>query len=411
MEHRITPDPQRSRATAEVVARASYGRLVAWLAARGAGIAAAEDALADAFVKALERWPIDGPPDNPEAWLLTAARRKLIDANRHSQVRHGAMDDILRSIDERDSAPAAALPDERLRLMYICAHPAIDPSIRTPLMLQTVLGLDARTIAGAFLTSPSTMGQRLVRAKRKIAEARIVFADPDPEDLAERTEAVLDAIYAAFGAHFDDAQRQGAGLAEEALFLARLVARLTPKTAEAHGLVALIAFIHARDAARSPSAAYIPFDSQDTTLWRVDLISEAELSLATAAQLATHGRYQLEAAIQSAHVARRLYGADTRRHVVMLYDRLLTIAPSVAAIIARAAAINAAGEPEQALISLDAIDPQRVDRHQPYWATRAAIAARLNLPCAVDCYQRAIGLSDDASVRSFLAERQNDVTA
>jgi RNA polymerase sigma-70 factor (ECF subfamily) len=404
-----------ARAAAEAAARDSYGRLVAYLAARTRNIAAAEDALSDAFAAALEHWPREGPPASPDAWLLTAARRKLIDAGRRASVRKAAEPDILRAVEEAaDLGAKETIVDERLNLLLICAHPAIDESVRTPLMLQTVLGLDAARIASAFLVSPATMGQRLVRAKRKIAEARIPFAAPEPQDLAPRAEAVLDAIYAAFGAGYDDAAGDdgGADLAREAIFLAGLAARLFATNAEAWGLLSLMTFVEARRAARRVAGRYVPLDKQETARWDLKSVAAAEETLAQAARLKSPGRFQLEAAIQSAHVSGRLSGADTRAAVVRLYDRLLAVAPSTGAEIARAGALLKAGRAKEALMALDAIDQERAGDHQPYWATRAhALAAcgdRLNATAAFD---RAIGLSSDPAARAFLAEVKASISA
>lgn len=399
-----------ARRTAEETARASYGRLLAYLAARTRDIAAAEDALAEAFAAALSHWPLTGAPASPEAWLLTAARRKLIDNARRAATRRDAEPDIVRAIDEAEAMSREdRFVDDRLKLLFICAHPAIDFGVRTPLMLQTVLGLDAARIASAFLVSPATMSQRLVRAKRKIAEARISFETPDADDLAPRAEAVLGAIYAAFGAGYDvgDGAEGGGDLADEAMFLARLVNDLLPDDSEALGLLALMSYVEARRDARRAGGAYVPIDDQDTSLWNARLIEAGDDALGKAARLRAPGRYQIEAAIQSAHISGRLSGEDTRAATVRLYDRLVRIAPSIGAEIARAAALLRADEPCAALAALDSIDAARITDHQPYWATRAhALAALRRCAAAAEAFDRAIGLSSETATRAFLQQQK-----
>ncbi len=394
-----------ARAIAEETARASYGRLVAYLAARTRDIAAAEDALNDAFAAALSHWPKTGVPDAPEAWLLTAARRKLIDAARRRETRRVSEPDLLLAVEEAQAMAASdTFIDERLKLLFICAHPAIEETIRTPLMLQTVLGLDAARIASAFLVSPATMGQRLVRAKRKIADARIPFETPADHDLAPRAADVLNAVYAAFTAGYDgDAEHDASDLSHEALFLARLAANLLPDDAEAQGLLALMCYVDSRRAARRANGAYVPLDEQDVSLWSQSLIDEADDALARAARLYAPGRYQYEAAIQSAHISGRLGGEDTSGAVIRLYDRLIAIAPAIGAEIGRAAALIKAGRADRALAALDAMNEARIATHQPYWATRAhALAALMRPDEARDAFERAIGLSTDAAARAFL---------
>lgn len=411
----MTDAAAKARAAAEAAARESYGRLLAFVGSRARDIAAAEDALGEAFAAALEHWGRVGPPANPDAWLLTSARRRLIDASRRAGVRKAAEPDVKRAIEEAAALAAEEkFVDERLLLLFICAHPAIDEAARTPLMLQTVLGLDAARIASAFLVSPATMGQRLVRAKRKIAEARIPFAAPEAQALDSRAGAVLDAIYAAFGAGYGDAGGEdgGADLAREAIFLAGLAARLLATNAEAWGLVALMTFVEARRVARRTHDRYVPLDEQDTALWDKRAIAAAEETLAQAARLKSPGRFQIEAAIQSAHVSARLTGADTRAAVVRLYDRLLAIAPSTGAEIARAGALLKAGRAQEALTALGALDPDRIARHQPYWATRAyALAACGAHQEALPAFDRAIGLSSDAAARAFLAKAKASISA
>ena len=396
---------------AELAARASYGRLLAYLAARWRDVARAEDALGDALLAALETWPRTGVPDNPVAWLLTAARRRLVDGARHAGVAAAAEADLKVMLDERADASPAAFPDERLALLFVCAHPAIDEAARTPLMLQTVLGLDAARIASAFLVAPATMSQRLVRVKAKIREAGIRFEIPAPGELAARLDAVLEAIYAAYGSGWEDvagADPRRHGLAEEAIWLGRLVARLRPDEPEAQGLLALMLHCEARRAARRDAAgAYVPLGFQDLRRWSRPMIEEAEEVLAGAARLKAAGRFQLEAAIQSVHAQRVRTGETDWEAVTLLYEGLLRHAPTIGARVAHAAALGEARDDEAGLAALDAIPPDEVATYQPYWALRGHVLKALGRAAeAGEAYERAIGLSEDPAVRAFLLGRR-----
>lgn len=396
---------------AELAARASYGRLLAYLAARWRDVARAEDALGDALLAALETWPRTGVPDKPEAWLLTAARRRLVDGARHAGVAAAAEADLKVMLDEQADASPAALPDERLALLFVCAHPAIDEAARTPLMLQTVLGLDAARIASAFLVAPATMSQRLVRVKAKIREAGIRFEIPAPGELAARLDAVLEAIYAAYGSGWEDvagSDPRRRGLAEEAIWLGRLVARLLPDEPEAQGLLALMLYCEARRAARRDAAgAYVPLGFQDLRRWSRPMIEEAEEVLAGAARLKAAGRFQLEAAIQSVHAQRVRTGETDWEAVTLLYKGLLRHAPTIGARVAHAAALGEARDAEAGLAALDAIPPDEVATYQPYWALRGHVLKALGRAAeAGEAYERAIGLSEDPAVRAFLLGRR-----
>ncbi|PWJ90509.1 RNA polymerase sigma-70 factor (ECF subfamily) [Mesorhizobium loti] len=398
-----------ARAAAEVAARQSYGKLVAWLAARTRDVAGAEDALADAFAAALERWPQTGVPRKPEAWLLAVARRRRVDAVRRRLTSEAGREHLKLIAEEAEAHMTDEdLPDERLRLMFACAHPAIESSVRSPLILQTVLGFDAATIASAFLVSPATMSQRLVRAKTRIRETGIPFRVPERAELGERLDAVLEAIYAAFAEGWSEpagTETQRRNLATEGIWLGRLVASLLPEEPEALGLLSLMLFAEARRAARRDTAGdYVPLAEQDYTLWDRALVDEAEALLSRAATMGVIGRYQLEAAVQSAHAARRLTGRTDWAAIRELYDALLSITGSPVVAINRAVAI---AEAEGAVAGLAALyvlgDDKRLDDYQPYWAARAGLLARLGqVPQATDAYDRAIGLERDPAVRRFL---------
>ncbi len=327
---------------AELAARASYRRLLSILAVRTHDFAGAEDALAEAFLAAVTQWPLDGVPRNPEAWLLTAARRKLVDAGRRRRTRDEKH--VLLQVNVDDAAADGDLfGDERLRLLFACAHPGIDAAVRPPLMLQTVLGLDAARIATALRVAPKTMGQRLWRAKTKIRDARISF-DVAAEDLRERSFAVLEAIYAAYASGWEDVAAGAAasrGLTEEAIWLARLTVRLLPEEPEARGLLALMLDAEARaKARRGEDGAFIPLTEQDPSRWDPQHIAEAEAILTEAARMGCVGPLQLEAAIQSAHLDARRSGSRDDGALALLYDALVQIAPTLGVRVAHAVALS-----------------------------------------------------------------------
>jgi predicted RNA polymerase sigma factor len=400
---------------ADAIARRSYGKLVAFLAARTHDVAAAEDALSEAFASALTDWPRTGCPTNPEAWLLTVARRKLIDRTRHEQLVE--FHAIVEGLEIAAANPVVEeIPDRRLALIFACTHPAIDAAMRAPLILQTILGLDAGRIASAFLISPATMGQRLVRAKTKIREAGIPFSIPGRDELSDRLDSVLNAIYAAFSEGWIDATGADIArrdLAEEAIFLGRLVTQLLPDEPEGLGLLALMLYAEARrPARRSLQGDYIPLAEQDPALWDAPKIVEAEALLMHASTQAQIGRYQLEAAIQSAHIARRRTGLANWRSIAQLYDALLTVSSSPVVAINRALTIAEIQGPSEALKALKQIeDDPRLTSYQPYWAARAALFARIGAHAeAREAYDIAIGLERDPAIRRFLQERQSAVT-
>jgi len=402
-----------ARRAAELAARASYGRLVAYLARRWRDVGAAEDALGDAFVAALATWPRDGVPEKPEAWLLAAARRRLLDGARHATVQTRALPTIHAVVDEAQGAASSerVFPDERLGLLFVCAHPAIDEGMRTPLMLQTVLGLDAARIAAAFVVPAATMGQRLVRVKTKIRDAGIGFEVPETRELPLRLGPVLEAIYAAYGSGWDDvagADTRRQGLAEEAIWLGRLVARLVPDEPEAHGLLALMLHCEARRGARRDAAGgYVPLSEQDPTGWSWPVIEEAERILLAAARAGKPGRFQLEAAVQSAHAQRGITGRTDWAAIGLLYGGLIGIAPTVGATVARAAALAEAEGADRGLAALNAMPADAIAGYQPFWALQAHLLGRLaRTEEAARAYARAIELASDRAVRAFLAEKE-----
>ncbi|MBC8790107.1 MAG: RNA polymerase subunit sigma-70 [Tagaea sp. CACIAM 22H2] len=409
-------DTQIARRAAEAAARDSYGRILAYLAARARNIAACEDALADAFRAALETWPLRGVPDRPEAWLLTAARRNLAHVWRHENVRAAAAPDlaVLAPEEAQDISAAPAIPDERLKLLFVCAHPAIEQSARTPLMLQTVLGLDAARIASAFLVSPAAMGQRLVRAKTKIRDAGIAFTIPEMDELPKRLEEVLAAIYAAYTCGWEDAigtDPDRRGLATEAVWLTRVLVGSLPDEPEARGLLALMLHCEARRAARRDAAgAFVPLDRQDTALWDHSMIGEAEACLTAAARQGRLGRYQLEAAIQSVHAGRAKSGRVEWVALDALYDRLVGIAPSLGALVGHAVVRAKVVNAQAGLDLLAYADSETTATYQPFWVARARLLAEAGArEEAVAAYKKAIGLTEDSALRDHLVAAMHDI--
>ncbi|MDX2175312.1 MAG: DUF6596 domain-containing protein [Candidatus Sumerlaeia bacterium] len=395
---------------AEASARDAYGRLLARLALRARDIDTAEDALSDAFADALRAWPRDGVPRNPEAWLLTAARRRLLDGARREGARRRLSEAAaaLLAATEQPMPGDTPFADERLEMMFLCAHPALSQEVRAPLMLQVVLGFDAAAIGSVFLVPPSTMGQRLVRAKARIRDSGMRFERPSGSELAERLPFVLDAVYAAYGAAWEDAAPGGGGgLGGEALALAEVAAEHLPGEAEAKGLLALILYCESRRRARrSEGGEFVPVSEQDAALWDRGAHQRAEGLLRDAARLGRPGRYQTEAAIQSALMARAFGPPADSAMVAALHDALLRTEISAGAWVARAAARGAAFGPGAGLAALEAGGPAGLADYQPYWAVRADLLARAGRREEAErAYERAAGLATDPAVRRFLRRR------
>lgn len=401
-----------SHRAAERVARASYGRLVAHLARRWRDLAAAEDALAQAFATALARWPEDGVPSSPEGWLLTAARRNLLQAARHQRVVGEASRALLAREEELRSVEPAALPDHRLQLMLVCTHPAIDPSLHAALMLQAVMGVDAARIASAFLVSPEAMTKRLGRVKAKLRANGVRFELPEPEALVPRLSAVLEGIYGAYTLAGSAALGEpSAALTEESVTLAEVVAALAPDQPDALGLLALIRACEARrPAQRDDAGRFVPLDRQDTARWDHAAIVDAGRLLARAAALGRPGPFQLEAAIQAAHAQRAFTGVTPWPEIFHLYRQL---SPTVGARVGMAVAqAEATGDAAGALALLDGVSPEHAARHQPWWVARAHLLAKLGRRDEAEAaLRRAVGLTQDPAVRAHLLARAAELAA
>lgn len=393
-------------AETERIARDAYGRLVAYLAWQWRDLAAAEDALSEAFVAALTHWPQQGVPDAPDAWLLTAAKRVLLQRHRHRRVEQAP--ELLALFDEEPSVePVCGIPERRLQLMCACVHPALAARDHAPLMLQAVLGLDAKTIARAFLQAPAAMAQRLVRAKARIREAGARFELPEADELPHRMAAVLEALYGAYTVGSDlasPAPEAEGELRDESMYLASLVVQLQPEDAEALGLMALMLHAEARRPAQfGIDGQFVPLTLQDTAQWQRDPMLRAEHLLRSAAALRRPGPFQLEAAIQSAHNQRAFTGSTPWPAIAALYGLLVAHQGGIGAHIGQAVAMAEAGDSPQALGLLEALPAAGMASYQPYWVALAHLLRKAGRSAEADAaLQRGIGLTADERVRRFL---------
>jgi len=398
--------------SADVAARDSYGRLLALLAAATSDLAAAEDALADAFERALRTWPSQGVPDSPDAWLLTVARNRLRDVWKSARVQRAVpLDDGWHALAGTDDIDVDSIPDRRLELMLVCAHPAIERAAHTPLMLNTVLGFTADQVGRAFSVPPSTMATRLVRAKKRIKAAGIPFRIPDRADLPARMASVLEAVYGAYVIDWATGP-QARRLPSEALHLAEVLATLVPGDPEARGLAALIELSAARAPARADAGGrFVPLAEQDPSLWNPNLISRAHEHLRAAHARGQLGRFQLEAAIQAVHCARERDGTTDWQALLALHRILQSVAPSLGSGVALAAVTAEVDGPAAGLATLDALlaeAGQPARRFQPARATRAHLLDRLGREEeAVAAYDSAISLTHDTAERQYLEHRRD----
>lgn len=408
----MTSDQAEVKKTIEHIAKASYGKLLAFLSVQFKDIQACEDALSESFQIAYEKWSLEGLPKNPEAWILTVAKNKMIDFFRSVEVRQKATSTVEMLIDEsHDVSVAHELIDERLKLMFVCCHPSIDESVRTPLMLQTVLGLESAEIASAFLVSPSAMMKKLVRAKQKIKLAKIEFRVPGVGELEDRLEFVLEAVFAIYGMSWDNlsvSENSIKDLDSEAIHLAQVLVQLLPEASEPKGLLAMMLFCESRkQARRNSNGEFVPLDQQDIQKWDSGLILQAETLLREAFSQQKIGRFQLEAAIQSAHTARVSQKLNNWKEIVVLYNGLISKVDSLGARVSQAAAMIELHGAQLGLKYLNEILNEKVMSYQPYWVVKAHALEKLNQKLeAQNAYDRAIGLSEDIAVRKYLLDRK-----
>jgi RNA polymerase sigma-70 factor (ECF subfamily) len=400
------------RAAAAVAARDSYGRLLALLSASTSDLAAAEDALADAFERALRTWPERGVPGNPDGWLLTVARNRLRDRWKSAQSQLTGPLDVERDAPVHlDDLDLDAIPDRRLELMLVCAHPAIERAAHTPLMLNTVLGFTADQVGRAFSIPASTMATRLVRAKRRIKAARIPFRIPDRGDLPGRMAAVLEAVYGAYVIDWATTGPQARQVPTEALHLAEVLTTLAPDDPEAHGLAALVQLSAARLPARLDGRGrFVPLAEQDPSRWHERLIHRAHEHLRVAHARGQVGRFQLEAAVQAVHCARSPAGATDWPALLDLHRALQAVAPSLGGAVAFAVATAEVEGPAAGLARLDELLGAAGDsarRFQPARAARAHLLERLGQhAAAATAYDSAIDLTHDPAEREYLRDRR-----
>ncbi|WP_019200446.1 RNA polymerase sigma factor [Tsukamurella sp. 1534] len=384
-----------ARVRAENAARTSYGRLLALLAARTHDVAAAEDALADAFERALDRWPADGVPDDPEAWLLTVARNRQRDRWKSAAERTSV------PLEDRHDGPSLEeQPDRRLELLLVCAHPGV-AGASVPLMLNTVLGFTAEQIGSAFLIPSTTMAARLTRAKKRIKRDGVPFEIPAAADLPDRLTRVLEAVYGAYSIEWPTPPRERHALL---LGLAETITQAAPAAAEAHGLAALLFLTSARLPARTDEdGRYIPLAQQDPARWDAHLIAAGHRHLRAAHALGTVGPFQLEAALGAVHCARRAGEPPDWRALRRLHEALQALAPTRGGAVALAAVIAETDGAAAGLAALDAVDDTR--GLQSAWALRAHLLSALADPGAKAAYDKAISLTTDPAERRHLAAR------
>jgi RNA polymerase sigma factor (sigma-70 family) len=403
------PDPVAAAIAA--VVRSDRGRLLSALIARLRNFQLAEDSLQDALESALRHWGRAGLPASPQAWLLRVAQRKAIDRLR-AAARDGrrTADLTLLALDEAAETAPEDIPDDRLRLIFTCCHPALDPKSRVALTLRTLGGLTTAEIARAFLDREPAMGQRLSRAKAKIEAAGIPFAVPGPDLWAERLDSVLTTIYLIFNEGYSassGAVPLRGDLCEEAVFLARLLIFLRPKEAETEGLLALMLLTHARRAARIAQGALVPLEAQDRRLWDAAMIAEGLALLDRAMARHAPGPFQIKAAIAALHVQPEPGGGTDWRQIALLYDSLLRMEPTPVVRLNRAVALAESGVLPAALREIEALGAA-LDDYPQFHAARADLLRRLARgPESDAAYDRAIALAPTSADAAFLRARRS----
>ncbi len=409
----MPPVPEQIRLTVDTLYRSESGRVLATLVRLLGNLDLAEEAMHEAFAAALESWPQAGIPDKPRPWLISTARFKAIDGMRRRARFDGAQRDLAAYIEARiNEAPLdeEEIEDDRLRLIFTCCHPALPPEGQVALTLREICGLTTEEIARAFLVTPATLAQRIVRAKAVIRAKAIPYQVPGSQELSDRLGAVLLVVYLIFNEGYS-AETTGAELSREAIRLGRLLLELLPEP-EVMGLLGLMLLQESRRAARtSPDGDLILLEQQDRSLWNREQIAEG-ISL-TERALASHryGAYTLQAAIAAVHAESSSAASTDWRQITLLYDQLLRILPSPVVELNRAVAIAMCEGPEQGLRLIDdLLAREHLSHYHLAHSARADLCRRLGrIPEARASYEKALALAQKEPERRFLARRLEEL--
>ncbi len=401
----------QARAGVERIYREEYGRIVASLTRRFSSIDIAEDAAAEALLAAVERWPRDGVPPNPGGWLTTTAGNRAIDRLRRESHRDAKHQAAMMIEDDTPHAPTGVLEDDRLRLIFTCCHPALAPEARVALTLRLLGGLTVAEIAQAFLVPETTMAQRITRAKKKIAAARIPYRVPSAEDLGARVDGVLAVLYLVFNEGYlstsADASPIRDELTAEAIRLTRILRTLLPDVPEVTGLLALMLLTEARRSVRVSAGQLVPLHEQDRGGWDRALVEEGHDLVRECLRVGRPGPYQLLAAVNAVHTDAPTAADTDWDQIATLYGQLHALAPSPIVALNRAVAVAELDGPEVALAEVDRLP---LEKYHPWHATRADLLRRLGRSAeSRAAYDAALALTDNEAERAYLTRRRDQL--